>query len=270
MSDRIDWDDAYANRAHIPDADDYITRWPGEAAAFRAALQAEGRIEEGIAYGPHPRQKFDLMLPQGAPTGLVVFVHGGYWRDLDRGFWSHFAEGALARGQAVAMPGYVLTPEVAISEITQMVREAVDAAAARVSGPVRLVGHSAGGHLVARMACADALPDCADRIAGIVPISGVTDLRPLTKTQMNADFRMDEEAARAESPALMQPALDRVPVTVWVGADERPAFLDQSRWLADAWPNARLEVEPARHHFSVIEGLRDPDHDLMRALMGEV
>lgn len=268
MNDRIDWDDAYANRAHIPDADDFIARWPAEAAAFRAALQSEGRLEEALPYGPHPRQKFDLMLPQGAPEGLVVFVHGGYWRDLDRGLWSHFAEGALVRGHAVAMPGYVLTPEVTIAEITAMIRTAIDTAAARIAGPVRLVGHSAGGHLVSRMACPDALPGCAARIAGIVPISPVSDLRPLIRTAMNADLGLDEDTARAESPALMRPALGGVPVTVWVGGDERPVFLDQARWLAEAWPEARLMVEPGRHHFDVIDGLRDPGHPLMHAVIG--
>ena len=78
----------------------------------------------------------------------MVFVHGGYWRAFDRGLWSHLAAGPLARGWAVAMPGYVLAPEARIAAITAMIADAVAAAAAEVDGPMRLAGHSAGGHLV--------------------------------------------------------------------------------------------------------------------------
>jgi hypothetical protein len=58
-----------------------------------------------------------------------------------------------------------------------------------------------------------------------------------------------------------------VPVTVWVGGGERPRFLDQARRLGNAW-SCPVKVEPARHHFNVIEGLEQPDSPLMRALLG--
>ena len=140
----------------------------------------------------------------------MVFVHGGYWRRFDRGWWSHLARGAAARGWAVAMPSYVLSPEARIAGITGQIAAAVTAAAGLVPGPVRLTGHSAGGHLVARMANADAgLPaEVAERIAKIVPISPVADLRPLIETSMNGDFGLDEAAAIADSPALQPKALD--------------------------------------------------------------
>ena len=85
---------------------------------------------------------------RATPAGLVVFVHGGYWRAFDRGDWSHLAAGPLARGWAVAMPGYVLAPEARIAAITAMIREAVAAAAARGGGadpPGRAFGRRASG-----------------------------------------------------------------------------------------------------------------------------
>ena len=85
-------------------------------------------------------------------------------------------------------------------------------------------------------------------------------------TKMNADLRIDAAEAATESPALHMDIRD-IPVTVWVGAEERPAFLDQSRWLADAWPTARLCVEPGRNHFDIIEGLREPESPLINALL---
>jgi len=83
---------------------------------------------------------------------------------------------------------------------------------------------------------------------------------------MNRDLRLDDAEAVAESPALLDNPRG-IPVTVWVGAEERPAFLDQARWLTEAWPNARLHVDPGRHHFDVIDGLRDADSPLMAAML---
>ncbi len=261
----MDWDDAYANAPYIPGADAYPERWTAEAAKFRDQMSAAGQARLDVSYGPTARQAYDLFLPEGTPQGLCVFVHGGYWLKFHRTFWSHFATGPLARGWAVAMPSYDLCPEVTIGDITRQIATAVTAVADVIDGPVILAGHSAGGHLVARMCVAGVLPETvAARVQHAMPISPVSDLRPLLNTSMNADFRLDMAAATAESPALMQP-ID-IPVTVWVGADERPVFLDQARWLAEAW-NADRVTEASRHHFDVIDALKDSDSEMVRTLI---
>ncbi len=137
-----------------------------------------------------------------------------------------------------------------------------------VAGPVVLTGHSAGGHLVARMAAADAplSPAVAARIVRVVPVSPLADLRPLRETAMNPTLRLDAAEALAESPALL-PRRPGVAVHVWVGGTERPAFLDQARRLGNAWA-CPVTVEPGRHHFDVIEGLERPESRLMRVLLG--
>ena len=53
---------------------------------------------------------------------------------------------------------------------------------------------------------------------------------------------------------------------VWVGGAERPAFLDQARWLSDAWA-CPLSVAEGRHHFDVIDALCDPSSALMDVLL---
>ena len=179
----------------------------GEAApALRDALGPRARL--GQLYGMHPREAFDLFVPEGAPEGVMVFVHGGYWMRLDRSVWSGLAAGALERGWAVVMPSYPRAPEAPIARITEAIGAAVTRAAALVDGPVRLVGHSAGGHLVSRMLCdTGPLPDhVAARIAKVVSISGLHDLRPfLSAPEMNATLQLTQEMAAAESPALAAP-----------------------------------------------------------------
>ena len=212
-----------------------------------------------------PHQQVADQVPDRVPLGLVVFVHGGYWLRFGRELWSHFAAGPLARGWAVAMPSYDLCPRVRISDITRQVAAAVGVAAREVPGPVVLTGHSAGGHLVSRMLAPDMLPaEVAARLAHVMPISPLSDLRPLMQTAMNADLGLDEAEARAESP-IFQPAPTR-PVTVLVGGAERPAFLEQARRLEDAW-RCGLVVDEGKHHFDVIDGLTDPDSALVRRLL---
>lgn len=260
-------DTDYNNVDFIPDGASYPDRWEEDARAWREREEAVGRARLNHAYGPGERQKMDLFHPAGKPEGLVVFVHGGYWLRFHRHVWSHFAEGLTARGYAVAMPSYTLAPEARISEITREIARAVEGAARLIAGPIRLTGHSAGGHLVARLLCRDVLldPGVRTRLERSVPISPVSDLRPLLDTSMNETLGLDPDEAEAESPAL-HPAPE-VPVTVWVGAEERPVFLDQARWLAEAW-GAEHRIAPGRHHFDVIDGLRDPDSPLVNALLG--
>ncbi len=261
----IDWEDAFANGAHIAGAEDYPPRWQAAAAAFRAT--ARGQCD--IAYGAGPRARLDLFLPEGAVRGLVVILHGGYWRMFDKATWSHLAAGLLALGWAVALPSYPLAPAARLTEITAHAGRAVAHAAGLVAGPVRLAGHSAGGHLATRLACTDAPlpPEVADRIERAVSISGLHDLRPLTLHSMNADLRLDAAEARAQSPALATPR-PGIATTAWVGAGERPEFLRQAALLAEAWA-APLVAEPGRHHFDVIDGLTRADHPLTRALAAD-
>ncbi len=261
----MELDDAYANGAYIEGAADYPPRWAASAEDFRNSLQERARLD--IAYGAGARQKFDLFLPEGEPVGVFVFVHGGYWLAFDKSSWSHLAVGALEKGWAVAMPSYDLCPDVRIPEITQQIAQAVQAAAKEIDGPIVLAGHSAGGHLVARMLDKSVLPEAVgSRIRTVVPISPLSDLRPLLRTSMNEKFKMDAEEAAAESPVEMQDRYE-ANVTVWVGGSERPAFLDQAIWLVEAW-EADHVIAFEKHHFNVVEPLADPESDLVAVITG--
>lgn len=255
-----DWDDAYANGPHIPDGNSFPPRWIDAAAAFRAT---------------HPPQKSDwghLFRPSGEARGLAVFIHGGFWMTFDPSVWSHLAAGPLAAGWAVAIPAYTLAPAARISGMTREIATAISAAAAQVSGPIAITGHSAGGHLAARMICDDGtLPDhVASRVSSCVPISALSDLRPLMRTAMNDTLAIDAAEAAAESPALLTPRKN-IPVTAWVGGTERPEFIRQSRLLADMWAGLGAAtdciIDPGRHHFDVIEALARPDSPLTRTLL---
>ena len=255
-----DADRAYANAAFIPGGEGYRDRWRARSAEARAI----GGFRE-IAYGPGLRQRLDLFAPvgPGTPRGLLVIVHGGYWMATGREDWSHLARGAQLRGWSVAVPSYTLAPDARIGAMTAEIAAAVRAAAAQVAGPVVVTGHSAGGHLAARMGCADI--DLA-RVVRVVPVSPLADLGPLLATSMNATLRLDEREAAAESPArlALRPG---VAADVRVGGQERPAFLWQARTLSEAWA-CPWHVAPGRHHFDVIDDYEDPESALLAACLG--
>ena len=261
MPNKIDLSDAYANSAHIPNGDSYYADWAARAGAFRAQHKSS---ELAVPYGPDPRQTYDLFHPATGAKGTVIFVHGGYWMAASPADFSHLAAGAVAAGYACAMPSYRLAPTVRIGDITQDIAAAIMAIAKRTVGPISFVGHSAGGHLVGRMVCLDRAADWHTRVHHVVAISPLSDLAPLMQTQMNETLGIDLINAQRES-LLSYPRHD-IPVTAWVGALERPAFLDQSRWLSDHW-QCDLVIDPDRHHFDVIDGLEDPRSPLMARLL---
>lgn len=245
---------AYQNSAFIPGGDQFVPRAQAQAAAFRAAMGARAVLDQ--PHGPGPRQRHDLFLPEGAPRGVFVFIHGGYWLASGREDWSHLAAGAVARGWLAVLPSYTLAPAARIAAMTRELA-AMLAAVARPGLPLVVAGHSAGGHLAARMACADQPGRRPDRV---VPISPLADLAPLRHTAMNATLGLTPAEARRESPARL-PRAPGVAVHVRVGGQERPAFLWQARLLSEHWA-CDWSVDAPCHHFDVLAGLADPQSAL--------
>lgn len=268
----IDWDDAFDNSGHIADAPVHVQDWVSRAQAYRAQMTEATRVQSDIVYGSRERNRLDLFVPDGESRGLVVFVHGGYWRSLDKSYWSHLARGPVERGWSVVVAGYTLTPRVRVAGITAEIGQAIDCAAQLAGGPIRLIGHSAGGHLVARMVCADSPLNEAilKRIVRVVPVSGVFDLRPLTMTRMNDDLRLTDAEAMSESPCFSAPHPDMA-VSLWVGAAERPEFLRQTRLMGEAWEKQcrtfSETYERDRNHFTVIAGLESPRSAIVAELL---
>lgn len=264
------WDKALSNMDHVAGAELIPDQWLARAADYRAG---DAKMDLDIPYGDQPREKFDMIWPDGTPKGLVVFIHGGYWIRLSKDHFTHLAEGARANGWAVAMPSYTLAPKARVSEITAQVAAAITKAAPLVDGPIRLAGHSVGGHLVARMICDDTRLDAAilSRIETTLAISGLFDLRPLLQVAMNETLKLDEAEAIQESPALHRP-IANIPLTCWVGGIELPEFMRQSGLMATIWDGLDIEtscvVDGEHDHFTVIDALADKDSPITKAMLG--
>jgi len=264
----------YNNRAACPDYPQWFERWAAESEALRK--RADARID--LRYGNAPRQTLDIFAA-AQPRGALLFIHGGYWRTLDKSWHSFVAGPLLDRGVSVAVMNYDLCPKVGIPDIVEECREAV-AWLARHGGehgmPSRrlvVAGHSAGGHLTAMLLATDwtRYGIAPQTIAAGASISGVFDLEPLVQVSFNSDLRLDTATARAMSPIHLSPAR-AVPLLLAVGARETSEFIRQTRLLWDAWPGCRPAgtsrplLIPNTHHFSVLCDLGNPASDLSRGI----
>jgi arylformamidase len=107
---------------------------------------------------------------------------------------------------------------------------------------------------------------CRALLARVVPISPVAELEPLMATAMNLKLGITEAEAALESPARLA-LRSGVGAHVWVGGDERPAFLWQARVLSEAW-GCEWTVARGKHHFDVIDELVDAKSGLVEACLG--
>ncbi len=264
-----DFDDAYSNAAYINGGASYPAKWANQASSFRANLPPGCTAKFDVPYGSRVRNKLDLFEPADKSHGIAIFVHGGYWMKFSKDDWSHLARGALLRNWVVALPNYTLAPEARIADIVVEIRNAIIWLAQRYSGPIRLAGHSAGGHLVTRTICTDSNIDeeVLERVKHVLSISGVHDLRPLLQTKLNQTLLLTNNEATSQSPALCN-TMSRIPLTCWVGADERPEFIRQSELLANIWyglgHTCTKIQQSGRHHFNIVDDLGNQDSDLTK------
>jgi arylformamidase len=276
--------DQYDNRARVADSATQLARW---TEASRHAREGSPRKVLDIAYGDGPNETLDVF-PAGVPNApVLVYVHGGYWRSLDKSDFSFVAPSFVADGATVVLPNYALCPTVTIEDIALQMVRAVAWVLRHVGdhgGDARrlaLVGHSAGAHLAAMLlSCrwkqvADDLP--LQPLTGALAISGLYDLEPLRHTAfLQTDLRLTPSQVARCSPAFFpRPKVGATSGRLYaaVGADESDEFLRQNQLIRDQWGPTAVpvcETVPGKNHFTILESLVDPKgrlHDLALRLV---
>ena len=269
-------DRQYNARAAIPEHPEILARW----AETSGHVRRQGGCEPDYYYGATPDETLDFFPARRQHAPLLVFIHGGWWRALDKRDHSFVAPPFVERGAMVVVPNYALCPAVSIETITlQMVETLawVHRHAARFNGDGRRIvvaGHSAGGHLSAMLLSCRWPSVAPDLPAGLVrsalSISGVFDLEPLRRTPfLQADLRLTPAAVRRLSPAGFPRPSGRL--MALVGGNESEEFLRQNRLIRRAWGARAVpvcEALPGTNHLDVLDGLVDRRARLHTLLAG--
>ena len=263
----------YNNRAAVPDHQRWLDEWANRSQRARAEL----RPAIDVRYGTSPAETLDLYVPRQPARGTLLYIHGGWWRSLDKSDYGFVAPAFVAAGYAVALINYTLCPEGTIANAVEQCRRALlwlvrEGPARGAPAPLVIGGHSAGGHLTAMMYTTDwrAHGLASAPFVGGASLSGVHALEPLVQFSHNVDFRLDVAEARRMSPAAAQPLTD-APLLLAVGADETSEFVRQTDLLWDAWPrNHPAGVSgpmhiASRNHYDVVLDYADPASAFTRA-----
>ena len=269
----------YNNRARVPEAAALLRRWAEVSALVRSRMTAVA----DLPYGPGPAERLDVFPARVPGAPVLVFIHGGYWRSLDKADHSFVAPAFVQAGALVVVPNYSLCPAVGIADIALQMCQALawtHRHAADYGGDpsrIHVVGHSAGGHLAAMLLCtrwqqvAPGLP--RQLVRGAMSLSGLFDLAPLRRTPfLQADLHLAEaDIARLSPAGFPRPP---GPLQALVGGLESEEFLRQNQLIRQRWGARAVpvcEALPGFNHFTVMHDLVDPAgraHHQALALLG--
>ena len=217
-----------------------------------------------LRYAAHDDGLVDVHLPAdvSAPVPLVVYVHGGFWREaFDRTHARPLANALAADGVAVASVEYRRGPG-AWSRTSADLDAALTALPGLLDGlgvrttTMTCVGHSAGGHLVLWLAN-EAHP--VDRVVALAPVG---DLRFAAGTGMGSGAAVDflggppEEvpaAYDAADPGTRMRTRPTCEVVVVHGDRDDVVPVESSRGLASRFGWLDLRELPGADHFDVID-----------------
>ena len=264
-------DKLYNNRLLVPECMDILQRWTQDSAAVRQSADCN----LNVAYGLTESEKVDIFPAAVEHAPVLIFIHGGYWRSLDKADQSFLAPAFTEQGNCVVIPNYSLCPAVTVSDIVLQLVKAVAWVYKNIDkyggDPQRITvaGHSAGGHLVAMLlSCLwpkldTTLPN--DVVKNALSISGLFELEtPMHSPYLQDSLHLTTVEVKRISPAWM-PAPKQGQLYSVVGGDESPEFLRHNQLIQDAWGKQAVPVSEQLHglnHFTVLEALCQPTHRL--------
>ena len=268
----------YLPRLIVPNVEGYFER----SAELSVTARKELKCEIDLAYGDTAGQKLDVFPAANKGAPVHIFIHGGYWRSLDKHYYSHVAGPMVAAGATVVVVNYDLCPEVRITDIVEQMRRAVVWVHGNIekfngdANKIYVSGHSAGGHLTGMLAATDWKAESGlpiDLIKGTAPLSGLFDIEPHRNSQLQPDIRLTEEEAKTQSP-LYLPPVAKGSAFVAVGGGEPDLFHWQS--LAYA-AHLRLHGIKAEYvsvgndnHFDITDRLANADDALTKSLIAQL
>jgi arylformamidase len=266
-------------RMAVPDFQQHFDAYVAQSAAARAAIGGD----YDLRYGPGPLQTYDLHRPKHPQAGapLVVLIHGGYWRGLDKNTMTFAVPPYLDAGAVVVNLNYDLCPAVSLDAIVREMQEALVHIAGKAAewgtdaGRLHVIGHSAGAHLAAMMVAAPWPKDLGAQppVASLGLISGVYQLEPVLHVSVNESIRLDGAMAARNSVTRFPPRMKGTVLVAYGDAEPegwQAQSLDFHQACRDAGTHCDLIRMAGGNHFTIKFAAADPRHPLGSALLKQV
>ena len=263
----------YNARAAIPDHPRIFTRWQKTSAHVRRT--SAGLLD--LAYGEAAGERLDFFPASRSGAPLLIFIHGGWWRSLDKSDFSFIVPGYRQAGFNVALTNYTLAPQASLQEITRQQLRALawlyrNAEHYDVDrNRIVVAGHSAGAHLAAMMMAAqwpDFAPDLpVDLVKAGILMSGLYDLAPVPQADfVNVDLKLTPEDIGPLSPAFMPQAHD-APFITAAGGLESDEFGRQTALIGAKWKKNHVADIALldRNHLTICDAFATPGDALFEA-----
>ena len=230
-----------------------------------------------IPYGDLSRERLDIYPSSKPQSKTLVFIHGGYWRNMDKGLFHFVAKAFHQYNITTVLVSYPLAPLASIDQAVSSCRKAIDWVHKNITQfngdteQMYVAGHSAGGHLAVMMMTQNEKYSTPG-IRGVCSMSGLFNLLPIQLSEINETLQMDKAMALQNSPVYLPPFVT-CPLLLTVGADETEEYKEQSDELYKSWkekiPMQLLQLK-GMNHYSIIEDLLNNDsllHQKMCELM---
>ncbi len=265
----------YMPRQAVPNAETYLENAAKRSATARKKLK--GHID--IAYGDTEGQTLDIFAASQPKAPVHVFIHGGYWRALDKSFYSEMATPFVKAGATVVLLNYDLAPKVSVTQIVAQMRRAMVWIYKNIKTyngdrtNIHVSGHSAGGHLAAMLISTDwkaeaKIPNTLIKSSTL--ISGLYDLTDHRETEVQADIKLSAKEVKTMSPVRFPPVA-KGPALVALGGAEPDLFHWQSLCYAAHLRlhhvSASVLEMPGDNHFDITDRLARASDPLTKAML---
>jgi arylformamidase len=246
----------YNNRLQTPDFAVYLSGYEASSRDVENTV----KFEKDLSYGIHERERLDIYPGKNIDAPVVVFIHGGYWRSFDKSSFRFVSSAFRSTGATVICINYPLAPTATIDQIVLSCEKALIWITEKYKGDVYLLGHSAGAHLAAMLLT----KEIGHKIKTMAGLSGIYNLIPIQKSELNDTLGMDEAMSLRNSPVILKP-VHPVPVFLAVGAEETDEFKAQTMELSLVWDNVVVLEAIQENHFSIVA----PNSSVIQVLVNQ-
>lgn len=186
----------YVLRKSLPSFMEHVAEWE----ALSTDENFTHMAHEVIKFGDHPRQTFELFkaTSQEPAQKLAIFIHGGFWRAMDRKQSRFLAHPFVENGYDCVIAEYRLMPEFSLGELVDDTANMLLClqelgAQYNLSDEMLLSGHSAGAHLAAFGLKQAVQRGLKYKRCSLLYFSGVFDIYPVSVTSIGDELEMPKE-----------------------------------------------------------------------------